>query len=192
MSAAIEAESDSSPLARFNRFRHWILLFVGVAALQTAFYWVDEFPALLDHTFSDPIDSFGRWQHANRKTHILFTGFFNPLSDSVGWALDSLETWLLWVPWFVLPIVVFLIVYRSRGWKDALVPAAAMTYPGLVGLWEVTIDTLALMTISVILSVLIGVPLGIWGAVGHGPRRSCDLHSMPCKPCRLRSISFPC
>lgn len=165
MTVSIKTESTSMTSWRLWRYRHWILLVVGVVGLQAAFFWVDKFPALLDNTFSDPIDSFGRWQHANRKTHILFTGFFNPLSDSVGWALDSLETWLLWVPWFVLPIAVFLVVARSRGWRMALIPAMAMTYPGLVGLWEVTIDTLALMTIAVFMSVLIGVPLGIWGAV---------------------------
>ena len=147
-----------------HKYRHWILLLVGVVALQTGFSWVDEFPAGLDHTFSDPIDSFGRWQQANRKTHILFTGFFTPLSSAVGWALDTVESALLWVPWFVLPVAVFLVVARSRGWRAGLVPAVAMTYPGLVGLWEVTIDTLALMTIAVSISVLIGVPLGIWGA----------------------------
>ena len=40
-----------------------------------------------------------------------------------------------------------------------------MTYPGLVGLWEVTIETLALMAIAVLISVAIGVPLGIWAAL---------------------------
>ena len=124
-----------------------------------------EFPALLDNTFSDPIDAFGRWQQSARRTHPLFTGFFTPLSAVVGWALDTVESFLLWVPWFVLPVAVYLAVSRSRSWRVALVAALAMVYPGLVGLWEVTIDTLALMTIAVFFSVLIGIPLGIWGAV---------------------------
>jgi glycine betaine/proline transport system permease protein len=159
--AAPGASVDGAVL---RRYQHWLLLIVGVVVLQVSFSWVDEFPALLDNTFSDPIDSFGRWQQANRRTHILFTGFFTPLSDGVGWTLDSVESALLWVPWFVLPVAVFLAVARSRGWRVAVVPALAITYPGLVGLWEVTMDTLALMTVAVFLSVLFGVPLGIWGA----------------------------
>lgn len=164
MTLASTAPGSVTEASAVRRHRHWIILIVGVVTLQAAFSWVDDFPALLDHTFSDPIDSFGRWQQSNRKTHILFTGFFTPLSDGVGWALDSVESALLWVPWFALPLALFLVVARTRGWKAALVPALAMTYPGLVGLWEVTIDTLALMTIAVGISILIGVPLGIWGA----------------------------
>jgi glycine betaine/proline transport system permease protein len=72
---------------------------------------------------------------------------------------------LLWLPWFVLPILVFVVVARNGRWKTGLVAAAAMTYPGLVGLWDVTIETLALMTIAVLISVAIGVPLGVLAAL---------------------------
>ncbi|MCP5032411.1 MAG: ABC transporter permease subunit [Actinomycetia bacterium] len=150
--------------ASMGRYGPWILLLAGVVILQAAFSRVDEFPALLDTTFSEPIDEFGRWQQSARRTNIMFTGFFTPLSDGVGWALDLVESFLLWVPWFALPVAVFLIVARTRGWRAATVPGVAMLYPGLVGLWEVTIDTLALMTIAVFFSVVIGIPLGIWGA----------------------------
>jgi glycine betaine/proline transport system permease protein len=148
-----------------RRYWHWVLLVVGVVVLQVAFSWVEEFPALLDNTFSDRIDQFGRWQQSARRTNFLFTGFFTPLSDMVGWALETVESFLLWLPWFVLPVAVLLIVARSQPWRTALVAALAMAYPGLVGLWDQTIDTLALMTIAVLMSVLIGVPLGIWGAM---------------------------
>ncbi len=148
-----------------QRYGHWILLVIGVVALQVAFGWVEGFPALLDHTFSDPIDDFGRWQQSNRKSHWLFTGLFTPLSTGVGWALDTVESFLLWLPWFILPLAVFLAVARSKSLRLAIVAGLAMVYPGLVGLWEVTIDTLALMTIAVFFSILIGVPLGIWGAL---------------------------
>ena len=193
MTAAARTESPSAiDEAWFIRYWHLILLVVGVVVLQAAFFWVDEFPALLDDTFSDPLDSFGRWQQANRRTHILYTGFFTPLSDIVGWALDTVESALLWAPWFVIPVAVFLVVARSRGWRLALVPALAMTYPGLVGLWEVTIDTLALMTIAVFLCVLIGVPLGIWGAQRPRAEKMMRPRWTPCRPFRRPSTSFPC
>ncbi len=83
----------------------------------------------------------------------------------MNWALVAVEDFLLWLPWFVLPILVFLVVARNGKWKVGLVAAAAMTYPGLVGLWEVTIETVALMAIAVLISVAIGVPLGVWAAL---------------------------
>ncbi len=165
MTATQTTELSGLDATWVERYRHWILLAVGLVALQAAFGWVEEFPALLDHTFSDPIDDFGRWQQSARRTHWLFTGLFTPLSTGVGWALDTVESFLLWLPWFILPIGVFLAVARSQSRRVAIVAALAMVYPGLVGLWEVTIDTLALMTIAVFLSVIIGVPMGIWGAL---------------------------
>ncbi len=161
--AAVGSEAGLD-ISWLKRHWSWLLLITGVVVLQGAFSWVEEFPALLDTTFSDPIDSFGRWQQSARKEHWLFTAFFTPLSSSVGWMLDSVESVLLWVPWFVLPVIVFLVVARTKGVRQGVIPAAALLYPGLVGLWAVTIDTLALMTIAVGFSILIGVPLGILGA----------------------------
>ncbi len=162
---AVADRPGATALPTTRRYAPWLLLAFGVVLLQVLFGTGREFPALLDTTFSDPIDEFGRWQQSARRSHPLFTGFFTPLSTAVGWALDSVEAFLLWLPWFVLPIAVFLVVARSGKRRTAVVAALAMVYPGLVGLWEVTIDTLALMTISVLLSILIGVPLGIWGAL---------------------------
>ena len=143
----------------------WGGLLVGVVALQIAFSRVEGFPAIWDTAFSGPIDDFQTWARTNRLTHPLFTNFFQPITAAVNWALVAVEDFLLWLPWFVLPILVFLVVARNGKWKVGLVAAAAMTYPGLVGLWEVTIETVALMAIAVLISVAIGVPLGIWAAL---------------------------
>ena len=35
---------------------------------------------------------------------------------------------------------------------------------GLVGLWQESMQTVALMTVSVLIAVLLGIPLGIWAA----------------------------
>ncbi len=152
-------------LSGLRRYWRWVLLVVGFVILQAVFSSADEFPAWFDDTFKDPIDRAGNWMQAHRRTHVVFTDFFTPLSDAVRWALDSVESALLWVPWFVLPASVFLVVARSHGWRPALIPAMAMLYPGLIGLWEETVDTLALMTIAVFISVAVGVPLGVWGAL---------------------------
>ncbi len=163
MSAATVSAGSSVTFNR--RWIPWIVLAAAVAVLQLAFSSVSSFPAELDTTMSDPLDRFARWSQQNRRSHWLFTSIFNPITDAVGWGLDSIESVLLWVPWFVLPIAVFLFVARTRRWGQATVAAIAMTYPGLVGLWDVTIETLALMTMAVFISVLIGVPLGVLGAL---------------------------
>ncbi|MGQ0849118.1 MAG: ABC transporter permease [Actinomycetota bacterium] len=170
MTDTLRAPTAATVLARpGSRLRDraligWMVLIVGAVALQVAFGRAEGFPALLDTTISAPIDGFESWARSNRQSHPLFTNFFQPISGAVNWALTTVESFLLWLPWFVLPIAVFLFVARNGRWKMALVAAAAMTYPGLVGLWEVTVETLALMAIAVLISVMIGIPLGIWAA----------------------------
>lgn len=43
--------------------------------------------------------------------------------------------------------------------------AFAVIYPGIVGVWEQSIDTVSLMAVSVALSIAIGIPIGIWTAL---------------------------
>jgi len=143
----------------------WLGLGVGVVILQIGFAVSESFPAAWDTLISGPIDRFEGWARANRQTHPLFTGFFIPISSAIEWGLTTAENVLQWLPWFVLPAVVFLIIIRTGNWQQALVATAAMLYPGLLGLWDVTMETLSLMSIAVVIALVIGIPLGVWAAL---------------------------
>jgi glycine betaine/proline transport system permease protein len=119
---------------------------------------------MLDPTFSGPLDHFNSWVRSNRLTHPLFTGFFSPISDAFETFLGWVESFLLWLPFFVLPVTVFLIIARTGRYLTAFVSAFVLLYPGIVGMWEVSMETLALMIVSVLVSLAIGIPLGIWAA----------------------------
>src|SRR5690606_33613403 len=97
--------------------------------------------------------------------HPLFTSFFTPISDAVGWVISSITDLLLWLPWYVVIALAAVFPARKRRWTDTAVVVAALGYCGAIGLWEPSMQTLALMSASVLLAVIIGVPLGIWGAV---------------------------
>ncbi|MGA9277782.1 ABC transporter permease [Ilumatobacter sp.] len=156
---------DESTVSFDRRWWPWAALVAGFVVLQVAFSRVDTFAAGLDETFSGPLDALARWSQRNRRDHWLFTYVFNPITDVVRWGLENVEALLLWLPWFVLPIAVFAFVARTRNWWQAAAAGAVMLYPGLIGLWDVTVETIALMTIAVLLCVFIGVPLGILGAL---------------------------
>ena len=49
-------------------------------------------------------------------------------------------------------------------WALLAFTSAALLYVGFMGLWENTIGTIALMVVAVIISVSIGLPLGVLGA----------------------------
>lgn len=123
------------------------------------------FPAGLDTFFSDPIDGWAAWGRENRLSHWLFTGFFTPLTRFLDSAMQGIEDLLGWLPWFALPMIVFVVIARTRDFKRAGVAAAAMLYPGLFGVWDETLETMALMAIAVAIAVVAGVPLGVWAAL---------------------------
>ena len=77
-------------------------MIVGILLLQVL-VTSPTVPALWDTYFSGPVDQFSTWLRENRQIHPIFTGFFIPLSAAVDWGLTTIETFLKWLPWFVLP-----------------------------------------------------------------------------------------
>ncbi len=149
----------------------WAVLGLGVVALQVTFGGAGSFPAALDSFINDPLDSLGDWIRANRRSHALFTGFFNPLTDLLNFLIDGIESILLWLPWYVVVGGAFVIPARVNMWKQGLLAAAVLVYTGLIGLWAPTMETLALMSVAVMIAVVLGVPLGILAALRPGVER---------------------
>lgn len=156
----------------------WLPLAVlagGVGVLQVAFASADRFPAKFDTTLSDPIDQAGAWMRSNRLDrtidgrldpgHPMFTKFFTPISNFIDGAIGNLTDLLLWAPWFVVIGVIALIPLSRRMWVEAAVVVAAFGYVGLFDLWVPSMQTLSLMTVSVLLAVVVGLPLGVWAAL---------------------------
>ncbi|MEX1043955.1 MAG: ABC transporter permease subunit [Acidimicrobiia bacterium] len=140
-----------------------VLPWIGVVgfALVLQMAVTGSFPAVLDTFFSDFFDDMGTWIRENRRSHLLFTGFFVPLTGFLNWVIEGFESILLWLPWYFLAGFVFLSLARVHMWKQGAVAAVALLYAGVVGLWEPTMETLALMGTAVLFAVIIGVPLGV-------------------------------
>jgi len=154
---------DATPAIR--RWAPWGVLVAGVVALQLAYGETATFPAALDTFFSDPVDAMGAWLRDNRRSHPIMTGFFTPLTAFMTTVIEGLESLLLWFPWYVVVVAVFLIPARVGMWRQGFVAAGALFYTGLVGLWEPTMETLALMSTAVLIAVVIGLPFGVWSAL---------------------------
>ena len=95
---------------------------------------------------------------------INFGDFFDAISDALKVVLGKLRDLLVWIPWPVMMALVFII-----GWKVASLKIAAMSVVGLVilatvNLWDPTMVTVAIMIVSVFLSIVVGVPVGILAA----------------------------
>jgi len=100
-------------------------------------------------------------QRSSADPNVIFAIFdaFRAFADWLVQAfLDGLE-WLTWVGTLAASV---LIVLRFGGVRPALIVLAAFVCFALMGLWEPSIQTLALMLAAVSLSLLIGVPLGVY------------------------------
>jgi glycine betaine/proline transport system permease protein len=124
---------------------------------------VSTFPESWNLGLRQPIDDFQNWVIAN-PSHPMFVWFFDPLSDAIDVGIRAIEGFLLWLPWPVIMAAIFLLGQKVGGLRLALFSGLGFLFMGLVGLWTESMQTLALMGVSVIIALLIGIPLGVLSA----------------------------
>lgn len=93
----------------------------------------------------------------NTKAH----GFFALIGRLVEGALDTLEAGLLGAPDYVLVPLVGLVVLALFRWRMALLCMGCLAFCSLANLWASAMQTIALITVSVGVAVLIAFPLGV-------------------------------
>jgi len=93
-----------------------------------------------------------------------FQGFFDALTVGVKWIVFNIHDLLTFIPWFLFIFLIFLLGWRLKNFKSGLGYAIMFTTIGLIGLWSEMIFTLSIVITSVIISILIGVPVGIYSA----------------------------
>jgi glycine betaine/proline transport system permease protein len=84
-----------------------------------------------------------------------------PIRVGVGALVDAFITGLRALTWPGLVAVTAAIGLVIGGWRLALLGATGILSFGVLGLWESSVDTLALTLAAVVLSLAIGLPLGV-------------------------------
>ncbi len=122
------------------------------------------FPENWNFGLRAPIDRFQSWVIGNRATHPSFLYFFNPLKAIIESSLRSIEQLLLWLPWPLHFLLLYALAYRARGQGVAIFSILGLLLMGLFGLWNASMATFTLLLFSVLISLLMGIPLGILAA----------------------------
>lgn len=158
---------DTTPINHYVQ-RHRTLALLVITGLALLLLLVIEqtegfsdFPDPWKTPVRERIDDFKDWTVGNRANHPLFTWFFDPISDIIDESLTRVEEFLLGLPWVVIVAGVYLLAQRVAGLRIALLCAGGLLFMGLVGLWDESMETLALMGVSVLISLAMGIPLGI-------------------------------
>lgn len=93
-----------------------------------------------------------------------FDSVFDVLSDGIEAIGDGFEDILLYPDPLLLILLFSLIALWRVGWGFGLFSALALTVVAKMQLWDPMMSTLALVLSSTALSLLVGIPLGIWTA----------------------------
>lgn len=106
------------------------------------------------------VDTFEAWLKNNANW------FFEPIKNTLSTFVDTLSDLLIAIPplIFILIIVAFSIYINKKKWGLPIFILVGLLLIQNLGYWEDTMLTLSLILASSIISIVIGVPTGIWMA----------------------------
>ncbi|WP_217208116.1 proline/glycine betaine ABC transporter permease [Streptomyces sp. AC550_RSS872] len=147
----------------------WLVLFAVLRGKQTLALGAADLTDL-HRWFNDVNDSIG----ANRNSNPLFLYFFN----EIRLVIDSLVTFvqelisqpsadrpLPQIGWLGVVGIAGYVSWAVGNWRVALLAVAGFTFLGLQGLWQESMDTLALTVSAVFVALLFAIPLGVWAGL---------------------------
>jgi glycine betaine/proline transport system permease protein len=159
----------SRPMAVAAILVVWLVLFAALRGRQTLTLAAADLTGL-HRWLNDVNDSIG----ANRNSNPVFLYFFN----EIRLVIDNLVTFVQslisqptdgrpvpQIGWLGVVGIAGYVSWAVGNWRVALLAVAGFTFFGLQGLWQESMDTLALTLSAVLVALLIGIPLGVWAGL---------------------------
>ncbi|MFF1968073.1 ABC transporter permease [Streptomyces sp. NPDC058232] len=153
----------STPASSFARHRTGVVLVGALALLILGAFLIGggTWPGSLTVDLTGPLGHVSDWIIDNRDTHPLFLYFFGHISNAVVLSVRGVYLVLLAAGWAGVTVAAGLIAWRVAGVRLALTAVAAFILCALLGMWVPTMQTLALMVVAVLASVILGALLGL-------------------------------
>lgn len=93
-----------------------------------------------------------------------FSGVFDSFTSLIEIIVESIALLLAFIPPILFIVLITVVAWRTSKYGVAIFTALGLLLILNLGYWENTINTLALVITSVMISIIVGVPLGIWSA----------------------------
>ena len=165
-------ELRASAVAAERRIDPAILAWVAVAvvavvcfSLRDEMRWLKAYPKDWVIPFADWMNYAMAW----------FVDNFKWLFRSFSWLLDWPMTWLrevlIWLPWPATIVIFAALAHTASGVRLMLFTVVALMYVVIVGYWDESMNTLALVGVSVPLAVGIGFLISIASFKSAAARR---------------------
>ncbi|WP_431783198.1 ABC transporter permease [Streptomyces chumphonensis] len=125
-------------------------------------------PAGMTVDVTTPLEDLNAWLVENRDSHWLFLYFLLHVSNNAELAVDSLIGLFEGLGWVGVTVLGTVLAWyaggaglRPRALRTAATALGVFLVVGVLGMWDPTMETLALMTVAVAAAALLGLLLGI-------------------------------
>ncbi|WP_328767061.1 ABC transporter permease [Streptomyces sp. NBC_00286] len=153
----------------------WLVLFAVLRGTHTLTLAAADLTDL-HRWFNDVNDSIG----ANRNSNPLFLYFFNEIRLVIDTLVTFVQELISQAPagrpvpqigWLGVVGIAGYVSWAVGNWRVALLAVAGFTFLGLQGLWQESMDTLALTLSAVCVALLFAIPLGVWAGLSDRVNR---------------------
>src|SRR5690606_30456893 len=168
---------SSTAVASASRLRvpRWVAP-AGIAALFVLAYLVFRGTGTLPHNSEaapfTAVTELREWIDDHRNDNPVFLYFLNYIRLFVEGIHTLFLTVLVAMGWPGLIGVMGGLAWLTGGWRLTLLTVFGFCSFGVFGLWESSVETLALVAAAVLLSLAVGVPIGIWAGLSGRVRRA--------------------
>ena len=125
------------------------------AALEIQTNWLHRFPVEIELDLT-AIDN------TVKGLSIKFDSFFTVITKGLGNLVNIINAVLDYIPWSIMILLVVIVTWRISGIRKGLLYGFLLFILGTVGLWSLMNETLSIIIASVIVSLILGFPIGIW------------------------------
>ncbi|MBU8879354.1 proline/glycine betaine ABC transporter permease [Bacillus sp. FJAT-29790] len=111
------------------------------------------------------VDRFVEW------LTITFEAAFDGISEGLERIVEGLVTGLGFIPFYIFIILLGLLAWKVASKGIALFSVIGLFFIENLGYWDPMLETLALVLSAVFISVVLGVPVGIWASQNRKVKR---------------------
>ncbi|OKI09914.1 glycine/betaine ABC transporter permease [Streptomyces sp. CB02923] len=168
--AAPDRQGALQAALRSRGLRKILVLAVAAAVLVPLAHakWSSgTWPGDLTVDLTGPLGRTSDWIIDNRDSHPLFVYFLGHLSNGVVISVRAVYQLLLMLGWTGVTAGVTLVAWRVAGVRIAATALISFAVSGVLDMWLPTMQTLALMIVAVIASVVVGALLGLAGGLSE-------------------------
>ncbi len=158
----IEQISVESP----KRWTRFVVPVIALSAVSIVGIIIGhDVPTWLDAHVKPWVDGVYRWSQLNSDTNWMFRFIFHPIADAISWSTTKVLWVLRALRWPGVLALIGIIGYRTGGRRAAITGMLVFAGCGVLGFWDDTLITVSLMLVAVVISLIIGIPLGIWAGL---------------------------